>query len=250
MTLIELAKPGDKIDIQLIQQLELEEQGKRIEPVRIYKSRVYDFLSERELEIAMPTEGGKLVLFQLGLRCKMLFYTKKGMYSCVGIVRKRYKKDNFYMLSLLLQTDPVKFQRREYFRIGCSFEMQYFHISEEVAAFDSTERLFEEIQKQEYFINFGIGTVLDISGGGMRFSTHEKLENEQYLLTVIRLTNSQIDQTFYLVVQIIESALRKGGENETYINRAKFLFKDLKDREIIIRYVFEEERRLRMKVNG
>ena len=35
-----------------------------------------------------------------------------------------------------------------------------------------------------------------------------------------------------------------------YFNRGKFGFKDLKDRERIVRFVFEEERKIRKKENG
>ena len=37
---------------------------------------------------------------------------------------------------------------------------------------------------------------------------------------------------------------------EMYIHRVKFLFRDLRDREKIVRFVFEEERRIRRKEVG
>lgn len=250
MKLIDLALPGDKIDIQLMQQLEVEELGEKGEVAKTYKSRVFDFVSENELEIAMPTEGGRMVLFQTGLMCKMLFYTKRGLYSCQALVKSRYKKDNFFMLTLLLQTDPVKFQRREFFRIECIIDMQYIPISEEVAEMTSTEGIITEIQKQEYAQLGQNGKILDISGGGIRFSTENKVEDGDMLLVIMHLTNGSINQDFYLVTNIIESQRILNRGMESFVNRAKFLFKDLKDREAIVRFVFEEERRIRRKELG
>ncbi len=250
MTLIDLVMPGDKMDIQLMQQLELVESGEITEPAKTYKSRVFDFLSEKELEVAMPTESGRMVLFQVGLNCKLLFYSKRGLYTCQAVVKSRYKKDNFFMLSLLLQSEPVKFQRREFFRVECMVDFRYNHISEEVANLPSTESLFSEMQTQKYVDNIRFGNILDISGGGIRFSTQQKVENEECLFVIMHLLNNSVDQTFYLVVRVLHSERSVYRGEERYINRAKFLFKDLKDRETIVRYVFEEERRLRRKEIG
>ena len=58
-----------------------------------------------------------------------------------------------------------------------------------------------------------------------------------------------VQNKFVLVAQIIDS-YGAINDSEKYINRGKFIFKDLKDREKIVRFVFEEERKIRKKVNG
>ena len=84
MKIDELIGPGDKIDLQLVGQIEQKANGKEIE-VRTFKSMLLDFVSDTEIEIAMPTEGSKMVLFNVGLRCSLVLYTEKGMYNCIGI---------------------------------------------------------------------------------------------------------------------------------------------------------------------
>lgn len=247
MTLSEITKPGDKIDIQLVQQLEQQQQGNTTEPIRTYKSSVFDIQDEESIEISMPTENGRMVLFQVGLRCKMLFYTKKGLYTCVAVVQRRYKSENFFVLSMKVTSIPVKFQRREFFRIDCMIPIQFTPITQEIAMMGQTEQIFMEIQNPEYRTQRMDAYVLDISGGGIRFSTEQALQEQKYILTTIRLQNDIMDQQFYLVAELISSDLNKNGEK--YINRAKFLFKDLNDRETIVRFVFEEQRRLRRKEN-
>ena len=59
---------GDKIQIRLVYQLEQLLKGADIE-VKVYSSCVYNILSENVLEITMPTDNGKMVLFKEGVRC-------------------------------------------------------------------------------------------------------------------------------------------------------------------------------------
>jgi c-di-GMP-binding flagellar brake protein YcgR len=249
MLISELTRLGDKIDIQLLQQLE-QQKNSRIEgTIRTYKSSVFDYLSDTEIEIAMPTENGRMVLFQIGLRCRLLFYTKKGLYTCNAVVKRRYKKENFFVLAVTLISEPEKFQRREFFRIDCMINMQYLHITEEVAKLSSTESLFAELQNPEYLGKNVSATALDISGGGLRFSTEERMENGSYIVAILRLINERIDQNFYLVTRVISSD-KAADSDEKYMNRGQFMFKDLKDREAIVRFVFDEERRIRRKEIG
>ena len=69
----------------------------------------------------------------------------------------------------------------------------------------------------------------------------------QFVLLTFRLVNENTDECFYLVSQIV--AIQK-EDSDRYSCRAKFIFKDLKDREKIVRFVFEEERKIRRKEVG
>ncbi len=242
MIISEITCLGDKIDIQLEQQ----ENGNNTEPVHTYKSSLFDYLQDRAIEITMPTENGRMVFFQIGLRCKLFFYSKKGLFFCYGVVQKRYKKDNFYVLEMQITSKPVKYQRRKFFRIENAIDLMYIPVEEETAMFQSTEELFAEIQFKNYMAEARKAVSVDISGGGIRFVSEEPLEKDSYVIVIIRLTNNKIDQMFYLVTQIIESE-KSAKDSGKYIQRGQFLYKDLKDREMIVRYVFEEERCIRKK---
>ena len=248
MKLNELISPGDKIDIKLSYQIEQARMGSNIE-VKTYKSSIYDFASNTSIEMSMPTDGSKMVLFQVGLRCEMIFYSKKGLYSCLGIVKDRIRKDNLYVLIVEIKTPLSKYQRREFFRVDCMIDMEYYNISEQVASLPTTEALFEEISKVDYIGLAISGVTLDISGGGIRFSSPVENKTGSYILMKIRLSNSTIDQIFYLVCKIISSKQVEHAKDR-FSNRAKFIFKDIKDRELIVKFVLGEERRIRKKENG
>ena len=237
--------PGDKIDIRLIHQMNVEENGGQ--KANVYQSNVCEFLSDHEMEILMPMQGSRMVLLQTGAECQFVFYTRRGLYSCDIIVRERYRKDNLYLLRVLFKKQPARFQRREFFRIEFVTDMQFLEIAEEVAALKTTEQLFVEIQDPKYMDQKHRAMICDISGGGVRFTGDVPLEAGQFVLLIFRLINKNTDECFHLVSKIVEA---RKEDNERYSCRAKFIFKDLRDREKIVRFVFEEERRIRKKEIG
>ncbi len=239
MAITEFARPGDKIDITYLHQ----NNGK------VYKSSVFDFLGENVIEIGMPTEGGKMVLFQVGFECSMFFYTQKGMFICEGKVLDRYKKDGFYMMSMKILTAPKKYQRRDFYRVETGIDFNYYKISKEVTELETTADLFEEIAEPKYIPEKRCAHTLDISGGGVKFLADEELEIGSYVLSVIRLANEKVDHTVYLVTEVIACSRVDKYPDKREI-RAKFHFKDLKDRDLIVRFVFEEDRMLRKKEHG
>lgn len=248
MKMSDLMQPGDRIDIQLVYQVERRQNGEDIE-VKTYKSKICDWLSDTNMEILMPTEGGKIVLFQSGLRCEMIVYTKRGMYKVNVKTKERYKQNNLYMLVMEIVETPVKFQRREFFRISYIAEMKFYRVTPEIAELQTTEELFRAIHDPEAQIETGKGTIQDISGGGVRFVTAQKEKIGSYLVVELHLSSDNFNENFYLLSKVVssESMLESA---EQYSNRVKFIYKDLKDRESIVRFVFEEERRIRKKVNG
>lgn len=247
MKLSDIIIPGDKIDIKLSREQHIEENGGQM--ANVFQSSVSDYLSDTELEIDMPTQGGRIVLFQIGAKCEFVFYTRRGMYTCSGSVKSRYRRDNLYLLSVRIESVPRKFQRREYFRVNYLTDLQYYEISEQIALLPTTEQIFAEVQALDYKEAVNRGGLRDISGGGARFNSPKQHYSGDYVLLMIRLTNERMDETFYLVCQIIASEKHPTLE-DTYSNRGKFIFKNLKDREKIVRFVFEEERKIRRKEAG
>lgn len=248
MSLLQKIAPGDKIDIQLVQETGMEEQTG--ETTKIYKSSLLDFTEDEDLEISMPFEGTKMILLPSGVRFHFQFYAKGGMYGCTGVVTDRYKKGTLYILLVHPTSKLEKIQRREYFRMPCSIETTCYPLDEETARLDSIEEIFAKLREEEGFYETKkSGTILDISGGGIRFTSDQQFASQSYLLIVMHLSNEKMDQQFYMVIKII-SCQKADGDSQKYIHRAKFLVKDAKTREEIIRYIFDEERKARKKENG
>lgn len=247
MTFLDVINPGDKIDIHLEdKKLSKNSDG---DQEMLYKSNVTDMISGEEIEISMPIESGRMVVFHSGQQLDMIFYSKRGLFRCTATVSNRYKRDNLFLLTVKAKSELKKFQRREFFRMDCSLDMNYYIISDGVAAAATTNELIGATQEMAVLKTLNKGTALDISGGGLRFSSPEKLNVGSYILTTFQLDNSKVQAEFYLVGYIISSESSQ-NDSRKYMNRIKFIYKDLKDRESIVQFVFEEERRMRKRENG
>ena len=132
---LEVVRLGDKIDINFLHQ----NNGKT------YKSSVCDIISDKELEITMPTEDSKIVVFQVGIECQFYFYTQKGLFTCDAVITDRARRDNFLVLMARVTSPMKKFQRRDYYRVNCLLDFSYYKVTDEVAALETTEDLFEEM---------------------------------------------------------------------------------------------------------
>lgn len=247
MKLSEVLSPGDKIDIKMIREQREEASGGQM--ANVFRSSVYGFAGELSLVLHMPTQGGRMVLFPKGVRCEFVFYTRRGMYCCFGVMNGRSSNGNQHLLEAELASVPEKFRRREFFRVKYAVDFQYCQIDKETAGLPLTEQILTEIRSRDYPDRIRRGVLQDISGGGVRFTSYVPHERGDFLMFMVRLNNSRFDETFYLVCQIIASGKRSAQEG-AYNNRAKFIFKDLKDREKIVGFVYEEERNIRRKEIG
>lgn len=236
---LELIRPGDKIDITYLHQ----NNGKK------YMSSVFDIVSDTELEILMPTEEGKMVLFQIGFEAQFYFYTAKGLYTCDMVVTERQKKDNFFLLTVKRISPLKKFQRREYYRISLLLDFGYYKVSDDIASLETTDDLMDAISDENFTEQFMLAKTKDLSGGGVRFLANETLESGDKILAVLTLQNAKVDQRFYLVGEVIACSPVE-NMRDRWIVRAKWCYKNLKDRDTIVRYIFEEDRMTRKKENG
>lgn len=245
MAFTEVITPGDRIEIRLLQQVENEEKTGEI--VKAYKSQVLDINSKGNLEIAMPTEGNKLILLQLGVRYEFIFYSGNVLYRSVGQIVERYKKDNIYTLEVELKTRLEKYQRREFYRYECSIDFTFFELTEKQAELETPEEIFASLRDEHFQEKTHKGTIVDISGGGIRFNSDSELKIGTYIIAVIHLFNDKMNREFNIVGSIIGCERLEKATDKKYVSRVKFAIKDSRVREDIIRYIFEEERHTRQR---
>ena len=109
---------------------------------------------------------------------------------------------------------------------------------------DRILRMFRESREAESAQKDGM--LLDISGGGAKFIGRDRLEVDSYILMIVRLTSSSMDKQYFIKGHVLasEEAENRWGKVET---RVQFIFHDNRMQEEIIRYIFEEERKIRKK---
>ena len=215
----------------------------------LYISQVQNLFSNGDFEIDMPIYQRQLVLLHNGARYKFLFYGEKHNYEAIVVVKDRYKADNRYLVRVQLVTQPEKVQRREYYRCCTTIDVKYHDLAES----EINSPQFDEIMDRYSGINLNTiltqGVVLDISGGGMKMISRFPNEPGSYKRLVFELPIEGKPETFSVCGQILSCELRKDTISR-YENRLKFVKLGQNSREKIIRFIFEEERKIRSITRG
>ncbi len=239
--------PGDKVDMTEVKSEQKITKSGIVER-KTYSTRVYDILSEDEIKVNMPFVDGHIVLLEVGDDYDLCFYSGKGLYQCYGRITDRYKSNNMYVLTMELTSPLRKFQRREYYRLNCILNMKCRLVG------DKELKELEEIGGNDVrFINTDLtledGVIVDISGGGAKFISDRQFEKESKILFVFSLNLNGKFTEFSVIGKIILSDEIEGRSGE-YKNHVQFVNIKDRDREGIIRYIFEEERKIRRKASG
>lgn len=193
-----------------------------------YFSKVQEVGIDGEIMILAPTEAGRINPLELSEKYGMCIYTKKGLYRCEVQVKRRSKDDKLYLLTLQILTSLQKYQRRQYYRLDCMLSFHY---------------------KDDAIDQWSEGMILDISGGGIRFTSKNKLIQKKGVVNHIQLSYDEQDRHLYLSGIIVDSEQMRGNAS-LYENRVEFDAISNEDREVIIRFIFEEERRRRKNKKG
>ncbi len=239
--LSELVLPGQKIELQTIERSILGAASDK----KAYTSKVFDILDEEQFEILMPMEKTKLVLLPVDGEYDVCFYTTNGLYQANVRILDRYKSNNVYILLCELMTNLRKYQRREYYRFSCILDMQ--------------SRLLEKdeekaVENNQLYFQDGLplrqSVVVDISGGGIRFVAKDyQYEPDTLIYLTYNLIIDRQEKKYEIVGKILAAKELEGRPKE-YEHRVQYVNIDTVDREEIIRYIFEEERKNRQRRNG
>jgi c-di-GMP-binding flagellar brake protein YcgR len=219
---------------------------------RKYASQVLDFDGVRTAKISMPIYENRVVPLEVNDDYQMCFFTNSGLYQCKGRIRKRYAENKMYVLEVIFITDLKKYQRRKFYRLDCMFPIQYRVVSDEESAlreklkqdrFDNPiEREQCEQSLAELPKDWKEGTISDLSGGGLRFHGEEALEKGSSVEVKLPLSlkSGIVPMTFMMKVI---ACIYYEGSRIAYEIRGEFQNVKDTEREVVVKYVFEEQRR-------
>lgn len=232
---------GNKIELRALDR-KIDEQSEQQR--RVYYSEVYNIISEDTMEISMPIEKTKLVLLPVGMKCELVVYNALSLYRCEVRITDRYKSNNVYTLRVELTSELSKHQRREYYRYSCLMDMFVRKLDEQEIAEMEEDTFFDP--KPE--IPMDKGVIVDISGGGLRFISEQEYELDNILYCTMNLSTDGGRMPFEVYGKVL--AVKKiKNQVESFEHRIIFHNMDVRSREKIIRYIFEEERKGRKKDN-
>lgn len=233
--LTEIVHPGDKVELQAADH----HFAKDGEAVKVYSSRIYDILSEDRIEIIMPMEKTKLILLPIDGEYDITFYSEKGLYQCYARIVDRYKSNNVYVLAFEVTSNLRKQQRREYYRFSCVMDMRSRELSK-----DEIDAVNESRSMITYGLPLRRSIICDISGGGLRFITDTLYEHDGYVYCTFPL-NIEGKKKDYEVLGKVLYAKAVDNRPGEYEHRIQYVNLGRDEREEIIKFIFDEERRLR-----
>lgn len=186
-----------------------------------YRTRIEE-VGERILAVGAPYAHGEVVPLREGTKIKLTFWDETAAYSFEGKIMQRVAVPvPIFILELPDSIDKV--QRRNFVRVPAVFPITFRMVTREGLS---------DVHK---------AMMLDLSGGGMRFSTKERVENKSILYAHLNLPNGE--------VQTPVRVCRAEWMESTKRYRISVEFHDLSERERdkIIRCVFDIQRAMRKK---
>jgi len=232
--------PGDRVELQGINRDNTADEGTQ----KTYETKVFDIISNDRMEILMPMDKTKLILLPVDGEYDVYFYTKTGLFQCFARVIDRYKSNNVYILALELTSNLRKHQRREFYRFSCVLEMNARTLKE------------EEVEGSD---RFGIrlvpglplkrSVIVDISGGGLRFVTNQLYDIDSLVYCNYQLSINGKIKEYNLVGKVLKVKEIDNRPGE-YEHRLQYMNIDFDEREEIIKYIFDEERKYRRREKG
>lgn len=229
---------GDKVDLQAVVKVQSED-GEQQQQKKVYSTKVYDVLTDDRLEVIMPMERTKLILLPIDGEYELCFYTSLGLYQCFARIIDRYKSNNVYVLVFELTSNLRKHQRRDYYRFSCVLDMKTRELKqEEVKAVEANQVLLVP------GLPLRRSLIVDISGGGIRFISDHAYEEDSMIYCTYQLVTDGVAKDYEVVGRVlsVHEVANRPGEFE---HRVKYLNLGSDVREEIIKFIFEEERRIR-----
>lgn len=209
---------------------------------KVYYSSVHEILSGDSMEIIMPMEQTKLILLPVDSEYDMVIYGATGLFQCFARIIDRYKSNNVYILVVELTSNLRKYQRREYYRFSCALEMCARNLEKQEV--DALE------EKAPYILQPGLplkrSVIVDISGGGLRFISEQRYEPDSLIFCSYHLLTGGTKKLYEIIGKVL-AVKELNNRPGTFEHRVQYYNLDVDTREMIIKFIFEEERKERKK---
>lgn len=210
-----------------------------------YVSQILDKDEDGNIIAAMPISESHIVPVEVGSVFQAYFYTSKGIYRGRCRMSARGKEANIYIMTIQLIDDLVRYQRREYYRLTCLIDAKITPLTvKEVLEYSKEFEIPEELTGEAEDC-----VIVDISGGGIRFISNTRYERDGYIYVEFNTATSLGIKQFGLMGRIVMS-IKSETDNCKYDNRMQFKVISKEKREEIIKFIFDEQRRLRQKERG
>lgn len=208
--------------------------GTKIELIKLddeeeigYPSQALDIIQPEELIVSGPIKKNNLIFMHKGEKIKVVYNVEdKGMhYFIAEIMSRNYSP--IYSLKLKKVSEIKKKQLRKYYRLLTMLKMDKKYVT--------VKNCIEETLNEECRIS-------DISGGGMKLYCNYEHDLGDEIVCLFKIQDYSI-KVKALVVRIEEI----DSFNYKYSIGVSFLDINEEIRDVIIKYIFEQQRILRVR---
>lgn len=203
--------------------------GKVREPVFI--SQLEEKLEDGSIVIAVPIHEGNLVPIAIKSEMEVFLNHSKGLFVFRGVVLGRGMRQNVHVMRVEIVSDFVKIQRREYFRFTWLMPVTFRILESETDA---------EKGEQSPLIR---AVARDISGGGVGLITNTRQNLNDIVEVELPLES---DKKLVLKAKVIRSIILDADKTK-YDTGIEFIDIRPREREVIIRFIFDKQSKLIQK---
>lgn len=199
-----------------------------VEKGRTYKSLIQDIEAD-SIFIGVPIHEYRSYPMHKGANLEYYVNSNKEIYKCSSKVLGRRTENNVQLVKLSIPENPVKVQRREYFRLPIVMDIKYHVLPH--------GRVYSDLKDVPvgYFKQMKKSVTLDLSGGGMKAILNEEVKNEGFIIV-----SFNIPEEVTLLASVVWC--QRNNEDKNYKAALKFEYIDESLRDKIIRFIFSKFR--------
>ena len=211
-----------------------------------YVSSLHEVVDEHTLVISNPTIRARLIPLHSGERYDGYFFQGKKIYTARFVVEKSFTDGNFRVVRVRLVSDLKKYERRQFYRLETTMDIKYLLLTPE-----NTEEFKKAVQEHTLMLmeGFRAGTTLDISGGGMRFSSGEEIPKDSMVIVNMSVRIEEENKSYTFPAKLLSSERQRENRN-LYIHRIQFVDFKHDVREGLVKYIFKRQRDRLKKQNS
>lgn len=204
------------------------------------EGKVFRVLSDRELEVEIEEKFEQEFHKR---ECYIVYLlSSQNVFLCNVYFESTYSDEGRRIISLEMVSPLERVQRRNHQRVSCHAGIAYQIIQADQIDDKTKKDPFEIFsEKNENSLEIYEDTLVDISGGGIRFTSKKKIEPKEYLYAKFEITSGSDIIIMKVIGQVVYSGLLR-NEQECYDIRMKYINVSELEREQIIRFVFQLER--------
>lgn len=198
-----------------------------IDDTEVYKSTIQNETDET-IAISLPVKDGVYITPQIGESIQFYYYSDTHVYKVDAVVLGRTIENAVPLIILGEFKNIMRIQRRQFVRVSAALNMKFVKVTE--------SEIDSEVDYSSKSIYKGI--LLDISGGGFRLGTSEKLNLKELIEADLPIEDERI--------KVLGEVVRvEKQQDNIYYYGIKYINIEERTRDKIIRFIFTLMRKQR-----